>query len=86
MSLGLLNANGRPSTNLSFSRELSSGEGLSLHTGEEIQGDGIVEGRVVARKKDDDGIEEMEERLAWMMREISEMEERVAEVARMLVC
>lgn len=86
MSLGLLNANGRPSTNLSFSRELSSGEGLSLHTGEEIQEDGIVEGRVVARKKDDDGIEEMEERLAWMMREISEMEERVAEVARMLVC
>jgi hypothetical protein len=58
---------------------MSSEEDLLLPAGETIEEDGAVEEQVAVGK--DDRIEEMEERLARMMREICDMEERVAEVA-----
>jgi hypothetical protein len=91
MSLGVLqppNARGGPSTNLSFSRELSSGEESLRPPGEDIEEDGnMVEAQATASEKNDESrlrFEEMEEKLSQMMRNICKMEERVAEVAEML--
>lgn len=85
MLLGLRNTSGRlgPSTSLSFSRELSE-EASSLPVVDEAEEHEPTEEPMVGRKKDDK-FEEMENRLALMVREICEMEERVAEVAGMLV-
>jgi hypothetical protein len=91
MSLGVLqppNARGGPSTSLSFSRELSSGEESLRPPGEDIEEDGnMVEAQATASEKNDESrlrFEEMEEKLSQMMRNICKMEERVAEVAEML--
>jgi hypothetical protein len=90
MLLGVLqrpNARGGPSTSLSFSREFSSGEELLQPAGEDFEEDGDVEVQATASEKNDEStlrFEEMEEKLAQMMRNICEMEERVAAVAEML--
>ena len=63
---------------------LPLGNHLSLPAGEKIE-DGPVVGEHMAARRKDEQIEEMEDRLAQMMREIRQMEEKVAEVAKKLV-
>ena len=86
MLLGILQppSAGGGQLSLSIEPELSR-EDLSLPAGEEIEDDAVVGKHVAVTVGKDETIEGMEDRLVQMMREICQMETKVAEVARKLV-